>query len=299
MSVTIISTANTTGVRRLRTLGEWAMLGGAPSSLALQMIQDGYDISVITTLADNNATDAQLQVLYDNYGAGTAEFAQAANALLAQLTGGMAGGTVSPGSSAPVPTTISTSFGVYDLLQQSSWDAINSLFVAAQQRLQALAAKLPGDPEVISMVGQFNSMVAQWSNYYQQAVGSSPSPSAQVTLGTLGILPIVVVGIVVAVGALIAALYGFITGKLAQKEQAAAAMQAAQNQSALISQYNAAVARGDTKTAQSLLPSIQAAGAAPPPAAPQNWSLWFQQNSGLLVGGLIAAVVVKSLLSRR
>lgn len=298
MSNTIISTSNTTGVRRLRTLGEWAMLGGAPSSLALQMIQDGYDISVITTLADNNATDAQLQYLYDNYGAGSAEFAQAANVLLAQLTGGMAGGTVSPGSTAPVPTTISTAFGVYDLLQQSSWDAINSLFVAAQQRLQSLAARLPGDPDVISMVGQFNSQVAQWSNYYQQAVGRAPSPSAQVTLGAMGIAPLIIAGIVAAVVALIAWLYGFIQGKLAQKEQAAAATQTAQNQSALIAQYNAAVARGDTKTAQALLPAIQSTGA-PAPAAPQNWSLWFQQNSGLLVGGLIAAVVVKSMLSRR
>jgi hypothetical protein len=298
MSNTIISTANTTGVRRLRTLGEWALLDGAPSSLALQMIQDGYDISVITTLADLGATDAQLQYLYDNYGAGTAEFAQAANQLQVQLSG-RAGGTVSPGAQAPVPTTISTAFGVYDLLQQSSWDAINSLFVAAQQRLQALAAKLPGDPDVRAMVGEFNGYVAQWANYYQQAVGNAPSPSAQVTLGALGILPIIVVGIVVGVGALIAALYGFITGKLAQKEQAAAATQTAQNQSALLAQYNAAVAKGDTTTARALLSTIQATGAPPPPSGPQNWSLWFQQNSGLLVGGLIAAVVVKSLLSRR
>lgn len=298
MSNTIISTSNTTGVRRLRTLGEWAMLGGAPSSLALQMIQDGYDISVITTLADNNVTDAQLQYLYDTYGAGSAEFAQAANVLLAQLTGGMAGGTVSPGSSAPVPTTISTAFGVYDLTQQSSWDAINSLFVAAQQRLQSLAARLPGDPDVISMVGQFNSQVAQWSNYYQQAVGRAPSPSAQVTLGVLG-NPLLIAGAIAAVVALIAWLYGFIQGKLAQKEQAAAALQTAQNQTALIAQYNAAVARGDTKTAQALQATMQATGAPPPSSTPQNWSLWFQQNSGLLIGGLIAAVVVKSVLSRR
>lgn len=296
MSNTIISTANTTGVRRLRTLGDWG-LGGAPSALALQMIQDGYDISVITTLADLGATDGQLQFLYDNYGAGTAEFAQAANQLQVQLSG-RAGGTVSPGAQAPVPTTISTAFGVYDLLQQSSWDAINSLFVAAQQRLQALAARLPGDPDVISMVGQFNSQVAQWANYYQQAVGQAPSPSAQVTLSGLGIAPLIIVGIVAAVAALIAWLYGFITGKLAQKEQAAAATQTAQNQTSLIAQYNAAVSRGDTKTAQALLATIQATGA-PRPPQPQNWSLWFQQNSGLLIGGLIAAVVVKSVLSRR
>ena len=73
--------------------------GGAPDDLALQMIADGYDISMITTLADNNVSDAQLQNLYDNYGAGTPEFATAANALLAQLTGGAAGGTISPGTS--------------------------------------------------------------------------------------------------------------------------------------------------------------------------------------------------------
>lgn len=295
MSSTIISTANTTGVRRLRTLG-W--LGGAPSDLALQMIQDGYDISVITTLADNNATDAQLQYLYDNYGAGTAEFAQAANALLAQLTGGMAGGTVSPGSSAPVPTTINTAWGVYDLTQQAAWDAINSQFVSVQQRLQALAARLPGDPDVISMVGQFNGYVVQWAGYYQQVIGRSPSPSAQVTLGGLGVAPLVIAaGIAAGIIALIAAV-GYLVGRVAAKEQAAAATQTAQNQSALISQYNAATARGDTKTAQALLATIQATGA-PAPPQPTNWSLWFQQNAGLLVGAVVAIAIVKPLLSRR
>jgi len=99
--------SNRIGVRRVYTLA------GAPDDLALQMIADGYDISMITTLADNNVSDAQLQNLYDNYGAGTPEFALAANALLAQLTGGAAGGTISPGTSpvltpTVIPTTISS-----------------------------------------------------------------------------------------------------------------------------------------------------------------------------------------------
>jgi hypothetical protein len=91
--------ANKIGVRRAYTLGDFR---GAPDALALQMIQDGYDISTITTLADNNVTDAQLQNLYDNYGAGTPEFAAAANALVVQLSRA-SGGAISPGTSPVLP----------------------------------------------------------------------------------------------------------------------------------------------------------------------------------------------------
>src|ERR1700680_3839847 len=166
MSNTIISTANTTGVRRLRTLG---FLGTAPDPDTLAQLQAaGYDMPTIQSAIALGATDEQLLTL--PFPASPSEIATATQQLMSQLSG-LQAAPGQPSTAAPnfpqgaMPSTmISTGFGTSDLLQQSSWDTLNSFFVSAQQRLQALAAKLPGDPEVIGMVSQFNGMVAQWSN---------------------------------------------------------------------------------------------------------------------------------------
>lgn len=303
MSTTVISTINTTGVRRLRTLGSWCCLG-ASADMISGMIGEGYDPSVINALAAAGASDIQLQNLWNNYAAGSQDFAVAANQLLTSLTGGPGGAASAPGyPSGAQPTTISTAFGVFDLLQQSSWDAINSLFISAQQRLNALASKNPKDPDIVSMVQEFNSNVAQWANYYAQAVGNAPAniPLASIpTLSGLGIAPLIIVGIVAAVAALIAWLYGFITGKIAQKEAAQAALLTAQNQSSLLTQYNAAQSSGNTQLAAQLAAMLKATGTPPPqPPGTTNWSTWFQQNFGLLLAALVGIAIVPPLLRQR
>lgn len=175
--------ANKIGVRRAYTLGRMA---GAPDALALQMISDGYDISTITTLTDANVTDAQLQNLYDHYGAGTPEFAAAANQLLTQLTGGPGGAASSPNyPQGAIPTTVSTGFGIFDLATKAGWDAAASAINTTQQLVRQAAAINPQDPTVVSNVNQFNSAVADFANYYAGAVGQ-PSSVSQITLSGLG-----------------------------------------------------------------------------------------------------------------
>jgi hypothetical protein len=315
--------ANKIGVRRAYTLGRMA---GAPDALALQMIADGYNISTITTLADNNATDAQLQFLYDNYGAGTPEFAQAANTLLAQLTGGMAGGTVSPGSSAPVPTTISTGFGIFDLATQAGWDGLAQQLSNVQQLVNQAAAQFPKDPDTFANVTQFNSAVMQFANYYNQVVGKSLSPlplAAIPTLSGLGIFGIddAVIAAVIGVVALAFAAYQWASAKrasaaatTAQAQTQTAGITAAQSTAnTLLNQAASLVAQANSlppaQSAQAAQLRAQAAamqqqasglvGQAVSTTQPSQLTSWFTQNwigvAAVLLGVAVLPNLVKKL----
>jgi hypothetical protein len=111
MSVSIFPTFNNTGVRNLSLrsgLGGVPCLAGFSTDILTGMITDGYDPSVLNALFAANASDAQMQSLWDNYGAGTPEFANAASLLLFQLRGST-GAAAAPGYPAlaqpqPLPT---------------------------------------------------------------------------------------------------------------------------------------------------------------------------------------------------
>jgi hypothetical protein len=316
--------ANKIGVRRAYTLGRIG-LRGAPDDLALQMIADGYDISTITTLTDNNATDAQLQNLYDNYGAGTPEFAQAANQLLMQLTGGMAGGAVSPGSSAPVPTTISTEFGIFDLATKSGWDAAASAINATQQLVRQAAAINPQDPAVVSNVNQFNSAVADFANYYAGAVGQ-PSSVSQITLSGLGDVSVgqALWNVLGPSGGLLNVIYqiylwarNYIATKQAIQQTTATAAAATATQgsatmllqqaNALVSQANAlppaqsaqaAQLRAQAATLQAQASSLLALPLTAGTPQPVSLTTWFENNTwiiAVLVGAAVAIPLIKKL----
>jgi hypothetical protein len=85
MSWTAFPTVNNTGVRRLHTLGAMWGLGSTGSSVGDGMVSEGYNSVIISNLVAAGASDAQLQNLWDNYGAGTPEFGQAATQLQASL----------------------------------------------------------------------------------------------------------------------------------------------------------------------------------------------------------------------
>jgi hypothetical protein len=309
--------ANKIGVRRAYTLGR-AGLAGAPDALALQMIADGYDISTITTLTDANISDTQLQYLYDNYGAGTPEFAAAANQILSGLTGGP-GGAASAANypQAAIPTTISIAWGAYDLTQEQSWSALNSLFTMVQQQLNSIAQQAPNDPDVVAHVTQFNGLVVQWAGYYQQAFGSAPSPLPMASIpgggslsGTLGVIPIAVVAVVAAgLVALFAALYGIYTWGQTKKAQLTAAAQVqttavAGAQSAansLLAQANTIAASNPTQAAAMRAQAAALLGQTVSTTSPQTGQLtsWFTQNwvgvAAVLLGVAVLPALVKKL----
>jgi hypothetical protein len=320
MSYTVMANPNNTGVRRLQTLG--AMWGlGASSDMISTMIENNYDPAVIASLNAAGATDAQFQYLIDNFGAGTQEFADAANVMLTQLTGGPGGAASAPGyPAAAQPTTISTVFGVYDLTQQSAWDAINSQFTSTQRQLNALAAQAPKDPDVVQMVTDFNGTVGQWANYYDQAFGNAPNPIPFASIPTLGIAPLVILaGLAVGVAAILGTLYLLNQRILAKAQavQAQSALAATQSQGAAAAANQAQAANLMTQ-AKALPPSqaaqiaaltsqanallTQSAKAVTPVAplalAPTNWNLWLQQNFGWLLVGAAAVIIGPQLVKK-
>jgi hypothetical protein len=189
--------SNKIGVRRVYTLGMFRTLG---DDLSDQMISDGYDPVIIGNLVALGATDAQLQALYDNYGAGTPEFNAAAGALQASLTpsgsifdSSPAATSISnlllnPTTAAPgqaiqntVSSIISTSLGSFDLSLTSTWNSIVSMIHQTGTNLSALAAT--GDQQAITYKAQYNAAVAQFASAWQQAFNTT-SPIA--TLSGIG-----------------------------------------------------------------------------------------------------------------
>lgn len=115
MSVNAFPTFNNTGVRNLSLrsgLGGVPCLAGFSTDILTGMLNDGYDPSILNLLFAANASDAQMQSLWDNYGAGTSEFAQAASSLLGRLRGstGAASAPGYPALAQPQPLATGTDF---------------------------------------------------------------------------------------------------------------------------------------------------------------------------------------------
>jgi hypothetical protein len=320
MSTTIMPNAITTGVRRLQTLGAMWGLSGAPSDLGQQMITDGYDIATIVSLSNAGVTDAQLQNLYDNYGAGTPEFQVAANQLLTSLTGGPGGAASAPGYPQGAIPIVQTDLGVLDLSLRSTWDNLSLQFAQIGQQLNAIAAQNPNDPATIQMRSQYNSLAQQFSSAWSKVFGSSAG--SVTTLGdwtdiAVGSGFVVIGGILIAsgVGVPLVATIVLIASGLAvltkwinsRNAQTAATQTVASAQGQTMASLNAALAaaqaKGDMATVNQILATMRSIGITPPggtpPSQPTNWSAWLQQNMGLLVAGLAAIVVIPAALRRR
>lgn len=310
MSVSLIPTYNTTGVRPL-TLKGWGL--GSAADVAAQMKADGYDSGIINTLVAQGATEAQLQNLYDNYGANTPEFSDAAQSLILGLTPvpnpSIPMTTSAAGSAYGIASAIVTSpFGAFDLSLKSSWDAIASQISVIQQTLNQAAALNPKDPTVISYVGQFNQNVAQFASYYQQAFGSPLSPVPLASIPTLGDVASTqqwwgpVLG---PIGYILSFLYNvwqWAKNYIAQDQaikaaNAQAAQTSASSVASLTAAYNQAVASGNTARAQQLLAAIQAAGGANAPK-PADWTTFLQKNFGLIVLVLAGIAIVPPLVKK-
>jgi hypothetical protein len=282
---------NFMGIRRMGTLkGAGHMLSGLGDALADQyaalLVAGGVDPSLVSMLQLNGASSDQLAAVYD----GSID----ATSLLNQLTG--AQGPSNPSSPQnPIPTTISTAFGLYDLSQQSAWNAINSLFTSTQQNLTVLARQFPNDADVISHVSDFNSKVTQWAGYYQQAFGSSPSPMPVVTLSGLGFAPIIVGAAVVAgVATLVYFLYTVNQWIASRNASTAVTAQQTQNQTALLSQYQAAIASGNNSVASQLLTAIKSTG-----PADTTSTAWLSSNWPWLVAGGFAFLLFGIIVEKR
>jgi hypothetical protein len=318
MSYSVVPTTNTTGVRRLQTLGAIA-----DPDLVTGMINGGYDASVVNSLFMANATDAQLQYLWDNYPAGSQDFAVAANQLLTNLTGGPGGAASAPGYPQAAIPQIQTDFGMMDLSLRSTWDNISALFSQYGAQLNAIAARNPNDPNAVQMRSQYNNLANQFSTVWSQVFGgSSPvkalgtwediaATSGLVILGGIAIGSGVGIPLVVTVGTILAALYVITKWINSQSAQTAVTQTAANTASSLASTYNqqiaaanAACAAGnkalcDQLTAQAAatlkaLQGISPAGG----GAPINWNAWLQQNVGILIAGLAAVVILPTLVKK-
>lgn len=326
MANTIMPTVFSSGVRRMRTLSGWPMLGamGTPpdqTTIAELVVNGGYDMGTINMLITMGASNEQLQAL--PYPASANERAAGITNLMNQVGGAQAapGAPATSAGSYPqaaIPTTIDTAFGRYDLMQQWSWDAISGQFIQTQQQLNALARSAPKDADVKQMVQDFNSLVGQYASYYQQAFGSAPSniPLASFpTMSGLGIAPAVIIGgIAAAVLALLGTLYLLNQRILAKAAlvQAQGASQTTANVGTLSNTYaqqtqaaQAAYAAGNkalgdqlAAQAQQTAQAIQKVGAVVP-AGSTDFSAWFQQNWGWLMLGLGAIIIVPAALRKR
>lgn len=280
------------GIRRLGVLsgicGEVSTLGDTAGTVDTLVSLGMLDRGTANYLVSKGATDYQLIALLN----GQTDLVT----LMNQLQGTLAPYNPASPANPVMNATISTAYGVYDLSQQAAWDAINSLFASTQQKLTALARRLPSDPDVLSHVADFNSKVMQWAGYYQQAFGSAPSPIPTVTLSGLGIAPVVAGVLVAGVLLLVAFLYEFNKWIDGRNAQIAATTQQAQTQASLVAQYQAAVASGNTGAASQLLSAINSINSSGGigslgPAASGAWN-WVQQNWGLVAVALLGTVVI-------
>jgi hypothetical protein len=264
--------AITTGTRRLQTLGAWGL--GSLSDIAQGMINDGYNGVILSTLSDAGATDAQLQNLWDNYQPGP-DFNLAANNLMRSLA--PSGAIIDNWLPAPAVSVINTAFGAFNLADQAAWNQISSLLSSVGAKIQEVARLGPKDPDVVQHVNDFNAKVAQFAGWYQQVFGLTP-PNIPATV-TLGILPVVplTAAIVGGVVLIIAAAYAY-----GQWADVTKARLLAQTQSALISS-------GSSPQQISALLNPGTSG----------WTVWLQQNTGMLIAALAAIVIVPPLLRRR
>lgn len=282
MSYTIAPTfeGNRLGIRRLRTLsgigGEVSTLGDAGQDVLVQQLTAaGKDPGLVQTVIAMGATNTDLANLLN----GTADIGGLMNTLSNTQSVNSPTNPQNPINQA----TISTAFGLYDLSQQAAWDSINSLFSSTQQNLTALARQAPNDPTVTTYVTQFNGLVQQWAGYYNQAFGSNPSPMPTITLSGLGVAPLVVVGLAALVATLLYALY-VLNQNISAKKAALA------TQSGLVTQYQAAVASGNTAAATQLLAAISATNTDGSGAA--SFTAWMSKNWAFVAAGSLAFILV-------
>jgi alkylhydroperoxidase/carboxymuconolactone decarboxylase family protein YurZ len=276
MSTTIMPNAITTGTRRLQTLGAMWGLGASLSDTAQGMINEGYNTMQIQTAVDAGATDAQLQNLWNNYGAGTPEFGQAIVQLVASLA--PPGSFIDTSLPSSVASVINTAFGAVNLADQAAWNQISSVLSATGAKIQEVARLGPKDPDVVQHVNDFNAKVAQFTGWYQQVFGTAPSnvPAAV----TLGVGPLVIPAAIAAgVVVILAAAYSY-----GQWADVTKARLLAQTQQALIT---------SGASPQQIAAILNPAGTG------TNWSAWFQSNFGLILAALIGIAVVPPLLRRR
>jgi len=300
--------ANKIGVRRMYTLGMFRGMGDV-NDTAQGMINEGYDPNVIYPLVSFGATDAQLQSLWNSYGANTPEFQDAANGLLSYLkstpnlqpppanmqTTSTAANVASAAASSVQSAIVDTAFGTYDLTLESSWNAINALFTTVQQQLNSIVQAQGGKPDAdtINHISDFNQLVAKWANYYQQAMAVAPSPIPYASWtglsGTLGVIPVaVVLGIgVTGLVVLLTSLYGIYTwGQVKQSQtkataqvQTTAVTGAQSSANTILQQANALLAQANS------LPASQSAQA----AALRAQAASMQQQAGVLLGQTVSA----------
>jgi hypothetical protein len=332
----IIPTNFNNGVKRLfvsGTLGGAHRLMGSLGDVSDDinaMEAEGYDPGILNSLALMGASDAQLQYLWDNFGAGTEEFSDAAESLMLQLTSygtpqapmqTSLPGAAYGAAAASVNAVINFGSTTLDLTQDAAWNFLSQQFSNTQVALNALAKQFPGDQTVIQQIGQFNSLVLQFSSYWQQVYGSSLSsiPMASLGgvrgLGALGIAPLVIAGIVAAVALMAAGLYAIIQWIAVKKTQATTAqtqaIAASSTAATLTSSYagytqQAAAARaaGNPQLAASLDAQANAALVALNNATgltastPASFAAWFQQNWGWLMIGLGAIVIVPAVVKK-
>jgi hypothetical protein len=181
--------ANKIGVRRAYTLGRFSGLGTAPDPDTInELVANGYNPADVNSAVALGATNEQLLAL--PFPADPQTEANAIQSLIQQLSGLQAPPGL-PSTSSPsfpqsaIPTTVSTGFGIYDLATKAGWDAAASAINTTMQLVRQAAALNPQDPSVVSTVNQFNSAVADFSNYYATVVGQLP-PVSQITLSGLG-----------------------------------------------------------------------------------------------------------------
>jgi hypothetical protein len=305
--------SNRLGLRPVALSGLWGLGTAADQDTINELVAAGYDPATISTLALLGATNEQLQAL--PYPADSGTRAAAASNLMNQLGGGLAapGAPATSAGSYPQsaqPTTISTAFGIYDLTQEDSWNAISSLFTQVQQLINQVAQQAPNDPDVVDHVQKFNSLVLKWAGYYQQAFGSAPSPLPLASIpgggslsGTLGFIPIAIAALVAGgIVVLLAALYGIYQWAQTKKAQIAATSQTqqqattgAQNAANQLLQQAQAVQASNPQLATQLRSQAAALiGQTVSATSPQTGALtsWFTQN-----WGAIAAVIALLVLS--
>lgn len=319
MANTIMPTVFASGVRRLRTLSGWPMLGamGTPpdqTTIAELVVNGGYDMGTINMLITMGATNEQLQAL--PYPASANERAAGITNLMNQLGGAQAtpGAAATSAGSYPqgaIPVIQTDLFGNLDLSLRSSWDAITSQFAQVGQQLNAIAAQSPNDPAVIQMRGQYNSLAKQFSDAWLRVFGGSAPVS---TLGdwqdiAVGSGIVVIGGVLIASGVgipLVAGIVGIASGLAvvvkwinSRNAQNAVAQTVASTQAQLAQALAAAQAKGDTATANQILKTMAVTGGTAQAPGVSNWGTWFQQNMPLLIGALAAIVIVPPLLRRR
>jgi hypothetical protein len=307
---TIMPTVFATGVRRMRTLNGWPMLGamGTPpdqTTIAELVVNGGYDMDTINTLIAQGATNEQLQAL--PYPATADERAAGITNLMNQLGGAQAapGAPATSARSYPqgaIPVIQTDLFGNLDLSLRSTWDVITSQFTQIGQQLNAIAAQRPNDPTVIQMRAQYNALATQFTNAWSKVFNtSSPirtlgtwqdiaATSGIVILGGVAIASGVGIPLVAVIGTILAGLY--VIGKWinSQNVQAAVSGQQAQNQTALLSAAAAADAAGNPTLAANYRYQAAALGPATPGVA-QDWSYWLQSNVGWIFGAMVVALV--------